>query len=121
VNAIAQKVGIAVLGQKEFLKQSLQQVREAKRYLVGGLTGMGFRVLPSDAHYFLVRVGDAGRFRSSLLKRGIQVRDCTSFGLPEYVRISPRTLPECARLTTAIENIMKSGEYPVSTPVDKSV
>lgn len=121
VNAIAQKVGVAVLGQKEFLRQSLLQVKEARRFLVDSLTGMGFKVIPSDAHYFLVRVGNAGRFRSSLLKHGIQVRDCTSFGLPEYVRLSPRTLPDCAKLISATENIVKSGEYPVSTPVDKSV
>jgi histidinol-phosphate aminotransferase len=110
VNAIAQKVGVAVLAQQEYLRQSLQQVKEAKRFLVDSLTGMGFEVLPSDANYFLVRVGSAGRFRSSLLKHRIQVRDCTSFGLPEYIRLSPRTLPECVKLITAIEDIIKSGK-----------
>jgi histidinol-phosphate aminotransferase len=110
VNAIAQKTGVAVLQKEEFLRQSLLKVRAAKNYLVDGLTGMGFRVLPSDAHYFLVRVGDAGRFRSSLLKHGFQVRDCSSFGLPEYVRIAPRTMPECVKLIDAIGNISQSGE-----------
>ena len=66
-------------------------------------------MLPSDANYFLVKVGDARKFRNSLLKHGILVRDCTSFGLPEYVRIAPRTLPECQKLITAIGSILPKG------------
>jgi histidinol-phosphate aminotransferase len=110
VNAIAQKIGVAVLQKEEVLRQSRLQVRAAKDYLVESLTTMGFHLIPSDAHYFLVRVGDAGRFRNSLLKHGIQVRDCSSFGLPEYVRIAPRTMPECVKLISAVGNICQSGE-----------
>ncbi|MCK4274247.1 MAG: histidinol-phosphate aminotransferase family protein [Dehalococcoidales bacterium] len=109
VNAIAQKVGLAVLEKEEYLRQSLRQVREAKRFLVAELTGLGFKVLPSDANYFLVKAGNAPEFRRSLLKEGVMVRDCTSFGLPEYIRIAPRTMPECERLITAIGRLIKAG------------
>jgi len=110
VNAVAQKVGTAVLEKDDYLQQTLRQVREAKRYLVGGLSRLGLEVLPSDAHYFLVRVGNAAGFRRSLLKECILVRDCTSFGLPEYIRISPRTMPECEGLVAAVRNLVKTGE-----------
>ena len=109
VNAIAQKVAITVLEQEEYLKQSLRQVLEGKSLLVTELTGLGFKVLPSDANYFLVRVGNAAEFRRVLLKERILVRDCTSFGMPEYVRISPRTMPECERLIAAVGSLTKSG------------
>jgi histidinol-phosphate aminotransferase len=105
VNSIAQGVGIAVLEQEEYLRQSLRQVQEAKHFLTDGLTRMGFKVLPSDTHYFLVKVRDATECRHSLLKRGVLVRDCTSFGLSEYIRISPRTMPECAKLIEALVSI----------------
>jgi len=110
VNAVAQKVGTAVMEKDEYLKQSLRLVREAKRYLVEGLTRLGLKVQPSDAHYFLVKAGNAAGYRRSLLKESILVRDCTSFGLPEYIRISPRTMPECERLITAIRNLLEAGE-----------
>jgi len=111
VNIVAQKVGTTVLENGEYLEQSLQRIREAKRFLINKLYRLGFKVLPSDANYFLVKVGHATSFRRSLVKHGILVRDCTSFGLPEYIRIAPRTIPECEKLITAISVIMQSGEY----------
>jgi len=109
VNSIAQKVGIAVLEEEEYLKQSLRQVQEAKRFLTGHLSRLGFKVLPSDTHYFLVKVSNATGCHRSLLKRGILVRDCTSFGLSEYIRVSPRTMSECVKLIEAFDSILKAG------------
>jgi histidinol-phosphate aminotransferase len=110
VNAIAQEVGKAVLQNKEYLEQSLSQIQEAKRFLTGELSRLGLKVLPSDANYFLVKVGHARRFRHTLLRRGIMVRDCSSFGLDEYVRIAPRTMPECQRLISAIGDILSNSQ-----------
>jgi len=110
VNAAAQKVGAAVLEEEDYLRQSLRQVREVSCYLVEGLLKLGLEVVQSDAHYFLVKVGDAAGFRRSLLKECILVRDCTSFGLPEHVRISPRTMPECEKLLTAVRNLLNAGK-----------
>lgn len=106
VNIIAQKIGVAVLENGEYLEQSKLKIREARQYLINGLTRLGFSVLPSDANYFLVKVGSARKFRHALLRRGIIVRDCSSFGLAEYVRLAPRTMPDCERLITAIGSIL---------------
>jgi histidinol-phosphate aminotransferase len=108
VNAVAQTVGAAVVEKDDYLRQSLRQVREASRYLGEGLAKLGLKVLPSDAHYFLVKVGNAAGFRRSLLAEGMLVRDCTSFGLPEYVRISPRTMPECERLVAVVRSLLST-------------
>ena len=110
VNVIAQKIGTMVLEDVDYLEQSKQKISEAKQFLIDGFSRLGFQPLPSDAHYFLVKVGNARAFRTALLRHGIQVRDCTSFGLPEYVRIAPRTLPECQRLIVTIETLKKKGE-----------
>lgn len=42
----------------------------------------------SQANFGLVNVGDAARVTQKLRQREIRVRDCTSFGLPEWIRIS---------------------------------
>lgn len=105
VNIVAQKVGMAVLNNADYLEQSRLKINEAKQFLTSELFRLGFKVLPSDANYFLVRVGSARKFRSALLKKGMLVRDGTSFGLPEYVRIAPRTIPECHKLVSTIRSI----------------
>ncbi len=110
VNIIAQKVGAIVLEDMNYLKQSLRKIKEVKEFLVEELSRLGFTPLPSDTHFFLVKVGNARAFRTALLKHGILVRDGTSFGLPEYVRIAPRTMPECQKLIAAIQALKRQGE-----------
>jgi len=121
VNSIAQNAGVYVLGQEEYLLQSLQQTQAAKRFLTGELTRLGFKVLPSDANYFLVKVDNATEFRRFILAKGILVRDCSSFGLEEYIRVAPRTLPECRKLIRAINDIVYAGVDTVSTPEEKLI
>jgi histidinol-phosphate aminotransferase len=105
VNALAQKAGIIAITKEEYLEQCQARLRKAKNYLVTELSGLGLPPLPSETNFFLVEVGDASWFRRELLKGRMLVRDCTSFGLPRYIRIAPRTLPECRRLVTAITEI----------------
>ena len=118
VNVIAQKVGAMVLEDVDYLEQTRQKIREAKQYLIDGFSRLGFQLLPSDTNYFLVKVGSAQAFRTALLKQGIQVRDCTSFGFPEYVRIAPRTMPECQKLMATVHELQKKGELNTSDQKD---
>jgi histidinol-phosphate/aromatic aminotransferase/cobyric acid decarboxylase-like protein len=58
----------------------------------------------SDANFVLVQVEDgAAATRSRLARRGVLVRDCTSFGLPDHVRIAVPDEAGLARLVTAWE------------------
>lgn len=110
VNAVAQFAGIVALDDSAYLQRCMEGVRRAQEFLKSELAQLGLPPLPSQVHFFLVNVGNAKQFRQSLLKYGIIVRDCTSFGLPEYVRISPRTTHECERLIRAIrESLDYSG------------
>ena len=107
VNVVAQQAGVAALAADGYLARCRREVRRAKEYLVAKLGKAGLEIVPSRANFFLVRVGDGRGFRASLLERGILVRDAASFGLPEYVRIAPRTLSECWRLVAAVNEVIK--------------
>jgi len=109
VNAVAQQAGIAVVAAEGYLQECQVKLRQAKGYLVAELSRLGLPPVPSAANFLLLEVGDAPSFRRELLQRRFLVRDCTSFGLPAYVRISPRTLPECQRLVRAIEEMRGVG------------
>lgn len=107
VSSLAQKAGIFVLGQEGYLASCGDRIRQAKEFLTGELAALGFEVLPSSTNFFLVRVGGATEFRRKLLEKGFLVRDGTSFGLPQYVRLAPRRLPECRALLRAIREIIE--------------
>jgi threonine-phosphate decarboxylase len=58
----------------------------------------------SDANFVLVRVEDgAAAARARLARRGVLVRDCTSFGLPRHIRIAVPDDGGLARLVGAWE------------------
>ena len=103
VNAPAQKAGIIALEDAKYLEYTQKKIEQAKQFLIGELGKLGFQPLPSDTNFFLMKVGDARGFRAALLKHGILVRDCTSFGLPEYVRIASRPIPACRKLISALK------------------
>ena len=105
VNTVAQEAGVIAANEEEHLKQCQAELKEAKNYLVAELSRLGLPPLPSEANFFLVEVGNASGFRRELLKRRVLVRDCSSFGLPQHIRIAPRTLPECQSLVVAIKEV----------------
>ncbi len=104
VSAVAQSAGIFALKSEDYLEECGRKMQESKGYLLKGLQSLGFAPSPSQANFFMVKVGDATGFRNALLRKGIIVRDCTSFGLPNYIRLAPRTIAECDRLLAGIDN-----------------
>jgi histidinol-phosphate aminotransferase len=105
VSAMAQAVGLAVIQDEAFLRDSLAKLEVEKTKLVDGLRTLGYPSIPSHANFFIVNVGGGAVFRQRLLQRGILVRDCASFGLPEFVRIAPRCPEDNLRLLKEIQNL----------------
>jgi threonine-phosphate decarboxylase len=91
VSAVAQAAAVAALADLGYVQQAVTTLLAEKQRLVSELHALGLATVPSAAHYFLIRVASAAHVRRQLLAAGLLVRDCTSFGLPEFIRISPRT------------------------------
>jgi histidinol-phosphate/aromatic aminotransferase/cobyric acid decarboxylase-like protein len=75
----------------------------ARRELSDLVDRYGLRPRPSAANFVLVD-GAAG-LRDGLATRGVLVRDCTSFGLPDSVRIAVPGPAELGRLAQALEEV----------------
>ena len=54
---------------------------------------------------FWLQVGDGASWRARLMRLGLLVRDCASFGLPEYIRVGIRPLADCRRLADAMADL----------------
>lgn len=105
VNALAQAAGLAVLQDEKYLSRTLTKLHVEKENLVQGLKDLGYFPVPSRTNYFLLPIGNGAQFRRNLLRHGILVRDCASFGLIEYVRIAARTRVENLRLLNTLADL----------------
>ncbi len=107
VNSLAQAAGIASLGDPEHVANGREAVREGKEYLRSAASSLGLECPTSAANFLLLKVGQAARVRRELLtQHGVCVRDCTSFSLPEYIRVGVRTMDENRVLVEALSAVL---------------
>ena len=90
VNSCAQAAGLVALADLAHYAAAVALLVAERDRLVAGLRALGWITEPTTAGFFLIHAGDAALARAVLLARGCLVRDCTSFGLPGHVRVSPR-------------------------------
>lgn len=101
VSATALAAGHAMISIERVQRDVLSSITSVRAQLEAGLAGITFEVVGGRANFLLARVGDATVFRLALLRRGFAVRDCTSFGLPEWVRVAIPTEGAVRRLLAA--------------------
>lgn len=91
---------------KEYVKQ-WKKILCQKDLMIKKLTHANIRVYSGRAPFFLLDVENASEIRLKLLEKfHIHVRDCTSFGLDNYIRIMPGTEEANNRLISAILQIL---------------
>jgi histidinol-phosphate aminotransferase len=66
------------------------QIAAWRSDLAQSLMENGIEVRESPASFLLARVGDGARISAKLRDGGIRVRDASSFGLPEWIRLSAK-------------------------------
>lgn len=98
---------------KDYIQDSIKKGIESRQYLYGELSKIdSLNVFPSKSNFMLIGVKDTGFTASELalelMKKGIIVRDCTSFkGLDEYwIRISICTLDEDRKFIEIIKEVL---------------
>lgn len=102
LDAAAQAAGPVALAEHEARVALLGEVWATRDRMRAALEGAGARLGPSRANFLLVEVGDAAGVRLALLRRGILVRDCASFGLPAWIRVAVPRAEDEARVTEAL-------------------
>lgn len=106
VNSAAQAAGLAALADDNFLSTTLPRLWRVSDDLYAGLRQLELHVWRAALPFMLVRCGDGSAVRRRLLQYSCVVRDCASFGLPEWVRLAPRRPPENERLLAAWKEIV---------------
>ncbi len=101
--------GIAALGDRKYIKKSIETVKNGRAQLTGGLEPL-CKVYPSEANFIMIDVAPrtAAEVSEKLLRKGIIVRDCTSFrgAGDSLIRISVGTEAQNTKVISAIGLIL---------------
>ncbi len=108
VGTVSLKAARAVIGDDEHLRESVELARWGRRYMAENIDAPTYE---TEANFVLVDVSPVGasEFAEALERRGVIVRDTTSFGLPSCVRVSVGTREETNRAVKEINEIYKKG------------
>ncbi len=98
---------------RDYIADSIERGIESRQYLYDETSKIdGLKVFPSKSNFMLINVKDTGFTASQLalelMKKGVIVRDCTSFkGLDEYwIRISICTLEEDKKFIGILKEVL---------------
>ena len=89
VNQAAQVAAIAALADEEHVQNTRKLNAEGLAYLTKEFSALGFHVLPTQANFVCIKIGERAKELVGFLeKNGMIVRGLTSFGMPEYIRVT---------------------------------
>ena len=98
---------------KDYIEKSIKEGIESRDYLIDELSKIdSLNVFPSKSNFILIGVKDTGYTAAEItrefMKKGIIVRDCTSFkGLDEYwIRISICTMEENKKFIQIVHEVV---------------
>jgi len=105
-NGIAQAGALAGLLDEEHQRRTREITIEGRERLQAEFAAMGLEFVPSFANFVLVKVGNGKAVFSALMKRGIIVRDMSSYGLPDWVRVSIGTPEQMDRFVAELKQLL---------------
>lgn len=107
VNAFAESFALAAIKQFNALAGVRERLKTERNWICQNLSECGLNYLPPSANFILVELPEtATTFTQKLLDQGIFVRDCTSFGLPNNIRIAVRSRKENEQLIQAVRRCL---------------
>jgi len=107
IDRLASAGAIAALEDEEYFTQSCTKIIQSRKLLAQGLSGLGFRVLPSAANFVFATHPrrDAGWLAKWLREQGILVRHFKLPRIEQFLRISIGTPDQQQALISALASL----------------
>ncbi|MES3517419.1 MAG: histidinol-phosphate transaminase [Natronomonas sp.] len=100
---IACRAGLAALDDEEHLERTIEGAEWAREYMASELDAHTFE---STGNFVLAEVGDGAAVAEAAQKDGVIVRDTSSFGLEECIRITCGTKTETERAVEVLNDLL---------------
>ena len=109
VNLLAQAAGVAALGDSAFVERTVGNTLKERRYLQEQFQDLGLEVVPSHTNFMLVKIGpQACEVQQALVRRGVIVRPCDGYSLPQFLRVTVGSREQNDRLIAALKDVLKA-------------
>lgn len=109
-SSLAQVGALAALEDDEFWQRTKALVARGLKEFYACFDRLGLFYVPSQTNFVLVRIGPAAsEVADKLLRRGVIIREMTSYGLPDFLRISVGLDQENARFCAELADILGGG------------
>ncbi|MFC6991461.1 histidinol-phosphate transaminase [Haladaptatus sp. GCM10025707] len=100
---LACRAGLAALSDDEHVEKSVETAVWAREYIYEHLDAPTWE---SAGNFVLAEVGDGSKVTRAAQREGIIVRDCSSFGLPECIRITCGTTETTKRAVAVLNEVL---------------
>jgi histidinol-phosphate aminotransferase len=101
---LACRAGLAALDDDDHVERSVDTAAWAREYLAEELDAPTW---DSAGNFVLAEVGDASAVADAAQERGVIIRDCSSFGLPECIRITCGTREDTERAVSVLNEVIE--------------
>jgi histidinol-phosphate aminotransferase len=103
VNVLACHAGLAALDDDEHLERTVDAVQWSREYIHDNLAAPTWE---SGGNFVLADVGDGEAVSDATQSEGVIIRDCSSFGLPECIRITCGTRETTPEAVESINEVL---------------
>lgn len=108
VSSLAQWGAIGALDDEEFIRKVRENCIKERVWLVEAMSELGLYVVPSQANFVLVDLGnrDGVMIYNQLLRKGVIVRPMASYGFPSHHRVTVGTHEENVKVVSAYREVL---------------
>jgi len=101
---LACRAGLAALDDDEHVERSVETAAWAREYIAEELDAPTW---DSAGNFVLAEVGDASAVADAAQEQGVIIRDCSSFGLPECIRITCGTREDTEHAVSVLNEVIE--------------
>ncbi|MFT4921716.1 MAG: histidinol-phosphate aminotransferase [Haloarculaceae archaeon] len=103
VTTVTCRAGLAAIDDDAHVEQTVETARWAREYIHEHLEAPTWE---SGGNFVLAEVGDAEAVTDAAKHEGVIIRDCSSFGLPECIRITCGTRESTKRAVEVLNGVL---------------
>lgn len=98
VSSPAQEAGLAALKELDYFKKTWDKVIGMTREFRTAVEEAGYETFPTGSNFFLVKTQGLDKIKKALWEELILIRDCSSFGLKDIMRLGTGSKKDNERL-----------------------